>query len=49
MRLVGTELPACLAVFESVLLSGNVEDSWLTAADVLDRVLAEFAGVPEAT
>lgn len=48
-RVIGSVITAgCFAVFESMLLSGHVDASWTTAADVLDRVLAEFAGIAAA-
>lgn len=49
-RVIGSVITAgCFAVFESVLLSGNVDASWSTAADMLDMVLVEFGGVTEST
>lgn len=47
-RVVGSVITAgCFAVFESLLLTGSVEGIWQTIADVLDRVVAEFAGLGE--
>ncbi|MBX7161803.1 MAG: TetR family transcriptional regulator [Acidimicrobiia bacterium] len=47
-RVLGSVITAgCFALFESMLLTGRVGASWDTAAEVLDEVLAEFAGITE--
>lgn len=47
-RVIGSVVAAgCFAVFESMLLTSRVDASWSTAADVLDRVLAEFSGISQ--
>lgn len=45
-RVIGSVITAgCFAVFESMLLSGRVDASWTTAADILQRVVDEFANL----
>jgi len=48
-RVIGSVVTAgCFAVFESMLLTGRVDASWDTAAEVLERVITEFTGLSDA-